>query len=145
MAVLTMSWSQLSLAQDADADAEKAKPLSKKVLQAVDKIIPTIRHRDENEFLRLSMPLIKSSKPEQLEVIDQMCLDHGVTKVTDWFAKLVVDKALQASIQPELPKVDRWHELCCLELPTTWRSLSNRLPGMSVSYTHLTLPTILLV
>ena len=95
MAVLTMSWSQLSLAQDADADAEKAKPLSKKVLQAVDKIIPTIRHRDENEFLRLSMPLIKSSKPEQLEVIDQMCLDHGVTKVTDWFAELVVDKALQ--------------------------------------------------
>jgi len=110
MAVLSMSWSHLSLAQNADVDAKEAKPLSKKVLQAVEKIIPTIRQRSENEFLELSMPLIKSSKPEQLEVIDQMCLDRG--------------------IQFELPKVDRWHELCCLELPTTWRSLSNRLPGM---------------
>ena len=95
MAVLSMSWSHLSLAQDADVDVKEVKPLSKKVLQAVEKIIPTIRHRRENEFLKLSMPLIKSSKPEQLEIIDQMCSDRGVATVSEWFAELVVDKALQ--------------------------------------------------
>ena len=95
MAVLSMSWSHLSLAQNADVDAKEAKPLSKKVLQVVEKIIPTIRQRSENEFLELSMPLIKSSKPEQLEVIDQMCLDRGVDTVSEWFTELVVDKALQ--------------------------------------------------
>ena len=93
MAVLSMSWSHLSLAQD--AGAEKSKPLSKKVLRTVEKIIPTIRHRHENEFLELSMPLIKSSKPEQLEIIDQMCSDRGVATVSEWFVQLVVDKALQ--------------------------------------------------
>ena len=95
MAVLSMSWSHLSLAQNGDVDAKEAKPLSKKVLQAVEKIIPTIRQRSENEFLELSMPLIKSSKPEQLEVIDQMCLDRGVDTVSEWFTELVVDRALQ--------------------------------------------------
>ena len=95
MTVLSMSWSHLSLAQDADAGAEKVKPLSKKMLRTVEKIIPTIRHRNENEFLELSMPLIKSTKPEQLEVIDQMCSDRGVTTVSEWFTELVVDKVLQ--------------------------------------------------
>ena len=35
MAVLSMSWCHFSLAQDAEVDAKKAKPLSKKVLQTV--------------------------------------------------------------------------------------------------------------
>ena len=95
MAVLSMSWGQLSLAQDADVDVKEAKPLPKKVLRTVDKIIPAIRHHNENEFLELSMPLIKSSKPEQLEMIDQMCSDRGVDTVSEWFTELVVDKALQ--------------------------------------------------
>ena len=95
VAVLSMSWCQFSLAQDADIDVKDAKPLSKKVLGMVDKIIPAIRHRNENEFLQLGMPLIKSSSPEQLELIDQTCLDHGVAKLTDWFAELVVGNALQ--------------------------------------------------
>ena len=95
MAVLSMSWCHLSLAQNADVDVKEAKPLSKKVLQTVEKIIPAIRHRRENEFLELSMPLIKSSKSEQLEIIDQMCEDRGVATVSEWFTELVVDKALQ--------------------------------------------------
>ena len=41
------------------------------------------------------MPLIKSSKSEQLEIIDQMCEDRGVATVSEWFTELVVDKALQ--------------------------------------------------
>ena len=68
MAVLSMSWCHFSLAQDAEVDAKKAKPLSKKVLQTVEKIIPTIRNRWENEFLELSMPLIKSSNSERLKI-----------------------------------------------------------------------------
>ena len=95
MAVLSMSWCRLSLAQDAEVDAKKAEPLSKKVLQTVEKIIPTIRNRWENEFLELSMPLIKSSNSERLKIIDQMCSDRGVATVSEWFAELVVDKALQ--------------------------------------------------
>ena len=95
MAVLSISWCHLSLAQNADVDVKEAKPLSKKVLQTVEKIIPAIRHRRENEFLELSMPLIKSSKSEQLEIIDQMCEDRGVATVSEWFTELVVDKALQ--------------------------------------------------
>ena len=83
------------MAQNADVDVKEAKPLSKKVLQTVEKIIPAIRHRRENEFLELSMPLIKSSKSEQLEIIDQMCEDRGVATVSEWFAELVVDKAVQ--------------------------------------------------
>jgi len=91
MAVLSMSWGHLIMAQDVN----EAKPLSKKTLRTVDKIIPAIRHRNENEFLELSMPLIKSSKPEQLKAIDLMCLDRGVATVSEWFTALVVDKTLQ--------------------------------------------------
>jgi len=95
LAILSVSCSQLSLAQDADVDAKEVNALSKKVLRTVDKIVPTIRHRNENEFLELCMPLIKSSTPEQLKAIDVMCLDRGVTTVSEWFKELVVGKALQ--------------------------------------------------
>lgn len=79
-----------------EAESKLKNPLTKKVNRlVVDKIIPAIRQQDDLAFLQLSMPLIKSNKPEQLEVIDQMCLDRSVATVTQRFTDLVIKQMQQ--------------------------------------------------
>ena len=71
--------------------AQDKVPLQKKtVRQVVELIVPAIKSQNQNAFLNASMPLFESLKPDELEAVDDLCREHGVTPASQWFTELVL-------------------------------------------------------
>ena len=71
--------------------AQDKVPLQKKtVRQVVEQIVPAIKSQNQNVFLNASMPLFESLKPDELEAVDDLCREHGVTPARQWFTELVL-------------------------------------------------------
>ena len=82
----TLTLADFSFAQD-------KKPLRKKIQrQVVENVVPAIESQDEIRFLNASMPLFDSLKSSQIELVDDLCREHGVTPATQWFTELVLSK-----------------------------------------------------
>ena len=71
--------------------AQDNRPLRKKtVRQVVEQIVPAIESQDQISFLNASMPLFQSLKPSEIEAVDELCREHGVTPASQWFTELVL-------------------------------------------------------
>lgn len=76
--------------------AQEKKPLPGKITrQLIQQIIPAIKAKDEIAFLNASMPLIKSLNPDRMDAVDELCQQHGVQTVREWFTDLVISKSEQ--------------------------------------------------
>ena len=92
--VLSLGMSEVSQTQ-----GQESKPLPKKIIrQVVEEVVPAINSGNEIAFLNASMELIKSSSPEDLAAIDELCLEQGAEALQDCFADLVLKKTSEGIV-----------------------------------------------
>ena len=84
----------LSLANGTFAQDEEPLP-KKSVRRVVEKVVPAMKLHDQTAFLNASMPLFKTLKPEQVEAVDALCIEHGTDPATEWFTELVLSSHYQ--------------------------------------------------